>query len=95
MQDLIQHLISPLLNHPAEMQLTVTEGKSSVFIEMNVHEEDVQVVLGENNERLDAINHILSIASGTKKPSLELLNLSNKSEEDSTAEAPESDEGSE
>ena len=40
MQELIAHIVSPLLQHPDSLNLTITEGESSVFIEMGVHDDD-------------------------------------------------------
>ena len=74
MEELIQHIVKPLLTHPDSLNLQVTEGESSIFIEMGVHDDDVSAVLGKDKERLTALKHLMSIASGPKKPSLELTN---------------------
>ena len=74
MQELIQHIVTPLLSQPDSLKLEVTEGDSSIFIEMEVHDDDVDAIVGENNQRLNAIRHLMSIASGPKKPSLEITN---------------------
>jgi len=73
MQGLIEHLLHPLLQHPEEMKLNVIEGKASILVQLKVHDDDVDVVLGENESHIHAVRHILSIASGKRKPSLELV----------------------
>ena len=89
MQELIQHIVSPLLKYPEDLNLQVTEGESSIFIEMGVHDDDVATVLGEDNERITAIKHIMSIASGPKKPSLELTNSIENQEPSATEDGEE------
>ena len=86
MQELIQHIVNPLLKHPESLSLEVTEGETSIFIEMSVHDEDVAAVLGKDNERITAIKHIMSIASGPKKPSLKLTNAVDEKNENSANE---------
>ncbi len=86
MQALIEHLLQPILQHPADMKLNVIEGKASLLIELQVHDDDVEIVCGQNNSRLQAIRHILSIASGKRKPSLELITGDDMASEESAPE---------
>ena len=73
MTDLIEHLVRPLLSYPDDLQISLTEGESMVLIEMSINPEDIDVIRGQNNERLQAIRYLLSAAGGPLKPTLELI----------------------
>jgi uncharacterized protein len=87
MIELIEHLVHPLIQHPEDMQVNVTEGDSVLLIELSLHDDDIEAVQGENGDRLQAVRHLLSVASGPRKPSLELI-----SAKDAEASEGESDE---
>ena len=71
-QELLSHLLSPLLNHPEAMEVNIIEGSATVIVEMRVHEED-RSVLNEEDGVLRNVQHLLTIASSERKFSLELL----------------------
>ena len=73
MIELIEHLVHPLIQHPEDMSVEVTEGESVLLIELGLHNDDIEAVKGENGARLQALRHLLSVASGPRKPSLELV----------------------
>ena len=73
MQELLEHLLLPFIENPDDMEMRIKEGDSSVFIEMKLHPDDEKLLLAEDSKKLFSVRHILSIASGSRKPSLELV----------------------
>jgi predicted RNA-binding protein YlqC (UPF0109 family) len=86
MQELLEHLLLPVLQNPDDLDLRIREGGSSVFIEMKLHPDDEKLLLAEDSKMLFSVRHILSIASGSRKPSLELVSEFIESEEESSSE---------
>ena len=70
MEELISHLVHPFLNHPTELQLNIIEGKASLLIELQVHPEDRENL---PKDKIFSIQHVVSLASGNKKPMLEVV----------------------
>jgi predicted RNA-binding protein YlqC (UPF0109 family) len=73
MRELLEHTITPLLEHPEDLNLSIVEGEAVTLIEVSVHDDDLGNVSGEDDSHLRALRRILSIASGAKKASLELV----------------------
>ena len=92
MIELLEHLLLPVLENP--MEYRIKEGDSSVFIELQLHPDDEAMLLEEDSKLLFSIRHVLSIASGKKKPSLELVSEF-ITPEDENVESTEDDETSE
>jgi predicted RNA-binding protein YlqC (UPF0109 family) len=94
MQQLLEHLLLPIVQHPEDLDFAITEGESSVLIEMKLNSDDEALLLEDDSAKLFSIRHILSIASGSKKPSLEIVSGSPEApdEEAEAAEAPEAAE---
>ena len=70
MEELIAHLVHPFLTHPTELQLNIIEGEASLLIELQVHPEDRENL---PKEKIFSIQHVISLASGNKKPMLEVV----------------------
>lgn len=73
MQDLLFHLVKPITKHPEAVLVNVVEGEATVMLEMTVHPEDRDQVVGENGRTLRAIRNILSAAAGRRKATLDLV----------------------
>ena len=70
MEELISHLVHPFLTHPTELQLNIIEGQASLLIELQVHPEDRENL---PKEKIFSIQHVVSLASGNKKPMIEVV----------------------
>lgn len=73
MEDLVHHLVDPIVANPDDVSVQTVEGKSVVMLELVVHEDDRARVEGEDGRTLRAIRTVLSAAAGKKKASLDLV----------------------
>ena len=73
MQDLVFHLVKPLVSHPDDVKVQLVEGEATVMLEMSVHADDRERVLGENGRTLRSIRNVLSAAAGRRKATLDLV----------------------
>ncbi len=73
MKDLVAYIVRPLVAQPEAVQVSAVEGEASVMLELRVHPDDVPAVRGERGETLRAIQQVLSIAGGARKPVLDLV----------------------
>lgn len=73
MQELVEYIVKPLVDHPDDVSVTVIEGKASVMLELRVNAADESAVLGDDGIRLRDIQQVLAIAGGDRKPVLELI----------------------
>lgn len=81
MQDLVEYIVKPLAQFPDDVSVTEIEGAASILLELRLNEADVERIRGEGNNRLRAIQQVLSAAGGDRKPVLDLV------ENDGAAEA--------
>ena len=73
MENLVRHLVAPLVAHPDAISLKTIEGDDVVLLEMVVHADDREVFEGANSETLRSVRSVLSAAAGSRKASLELV----------------------
>ena len=73
MQELVEYLIQPLVQHLDDASVTQIDGDASILLELRLHPEDVATVRGDDNGRLRAIQQVLSAAGGDRKPVLDLI----------------------
>lgn len=73
MQELVEYIVKPLVDHPDDVRVTVIEGKASVMLELRVNAADEAAVRGDDGIRLRDIQQVLAIAGGDRKPVLELI----------------------
>lgn len=73
MQELVEYIVKPLVDHPDDVRVNVIEGKASVMLELRVNAADEAAVLGDDGIRLRDIQQVLAIAGGDRKPVLELI----------------------
>lgn len=83
MQDLVLHLVKPIVANPDDVKVQVVEGEATVMLELTVNESDRELVTGENGRTIRAIRNVLSAAAGRKKATLDLVdpNAAGASEE--------------
>jgi hypothetical protein len=92
MDDLIKHLVNPFLSHPDECSHNIIEQNASVMVELIVHEEDKESF---TDEARFSVQHILSLASGNKKPIVQIVDsFTEEVEEESSDSSSDSSEDS-
>jgi len=72
-KELVEFLVSPYLEHPESMSITVVEGTSSVLLELRVHDDDFGRVRGEEGRTFQAIQQVVAAAGGSVKPVVDLM----------------------
>jgi len=77
-QELVEYIVKPLVEHPDDVSVTVIEGEASVMLELRVNVADEAAVLGDDGIRLRDIQQVLAIAGGDRKPVLELIESGNE-----------------
>lgn len=74
MEDLVRHLVTPLLDHPDALEIRATDDDAVVEFELVVHDDDRETVDGHRGRTLRSIRNVLSAAAGSKKVSVDLAN---------------------
>lgn len=72
-QELISHLLMPLLSQKDGMEMNVIEGSATVIIELTLHSDDHELLRKDEEDLLRNLQQILTVASNERKFSLELL----------------------
>lgn len=72
-EELLGHLLPPLLSHADQINLNIIEGSATVIIELKVHEDDSVILLKDEEALLKNVQQVLTVASQDRKFSLELL----------------------
>ncbi|WP_101843862.1 KH domain-containing protein [Halobacillus sp. Marseille-P3879] len=62
MKALIETIVTPLVDHPEEIEVNVKEEKSKVVYHLTVHKEDVGKVIGKNGRIAKAIRTVVYAA---------------------------------
>jgi hypothetical protein len=102
MNDLLAHIVRPLLQNPEVMEIEILDGEEegdadssedaengsrggSALLRVNLYipEAEMAFVCGEERATERAIRHMLSIASGSKKPFVSILSLESRALENS------------
>ncbi len=92
---LVRYLVSPLLDNPDELSVNAVVGDASLLLELNVHDDDRGNVRGEGGRTLRAIQQVLAIAGGSRKPVLDLIDAAPAAaEEDASIEDAPTEEAS-
>ena len=73
MDQLLNHVLHPLLDHPDEVKLNVVEGEASILLELTVHPDDRKKLEADDGRALRSIRTLLSAAAGSRKASLDLV----------------------
>ena len=74
MKDLVAFIATSLVDDPAAVQVTETEGEGTVVLELRVAKEDLGKVIGKQGRTARAIRSLLSAAAGkyNRKARLEI-----------------------
>jgi predicted RNA-binding protein YlqC (UPF0109 family) len=80
-QELVEYIVRPLVDHPDDVVVSTIEGDSSVLLELRVNAADVGKVRGPKGRRFQDIQQVLAIAGGDRKPVLELIDSEDGAEE--------------
>ena len=73
MKELVEYMVRPLVDHPDDVQVSVLEGSASILLELRLHPEDERQVRGPQNQLLRAMQQVLAVAGGPRKPVLDLV----------------------
>jgi len=73
MEDLIRHIVEPIVQHKDAISIRQVDGESVVLLELLVHPDDREVLEGEKGRTLRSIRQIVSAAAGKKKASVDLV----------------------
>ena len=74
-QTLLEHVLVPIVSQPESLEFNFIEGSAVVVIELTVHDDDVALFTDDESNLLNALQQILIVAGGKRKPSLELMNI--------------------
>jgi hypothetical protein len=86
MDELITHLVSAFVKHPQDIEHQVISKKATLIVELKLHEEDKESF---SDEQRFSVQHVLSLASGNKKPVVELVEeLSDLSIQEESSDVP-------
>jgi predicted RNA-binding protein YlqC (UPF0109 family) len=75
LQELIEHVLHPIVSNPDAMEFNIIEGSAVIVIELTVHDDDVELLTKDDNTLFQSLQHLLTVSAGERKPSLELLNI--------------------
>jgi hypothetical protein len=73
MQDLVDHLIRPIVAHPDDISVQAIEGEASVIFEVIVHPDDRDKLESDDGRTLRALRTVMSAAAGKRKATLDLV----------------------
>lgn len=73
MKNLVEFLITPLLQHPDDLSINVVEGSASTLLEVRVHDDDYEQVRGEDGHNFQAIQQVVAASGGSVKPVVDLI----------------------
>ncbi|TVQ94598.1 MAG: KH domain-containing protein [Deltaproteobacteria bacterium] len=73
MQDLVHHLVRPIVANPDDVSVQTVEGESVVMLELVVHADDHDKLTSDDGRTLRALRTVLSAAAGKRKATLDLV----------------------
>ena len=73
MEDLVRHLVEPILTEPDALQLQAVEGDNVVMLEMIVSDADRDRLEEDKGKTLRSIRTVLSAAAGRRKATIDLV----------------------
>lgn len=82
MKELVEFMVRPIVDHPDDVQVNVMEGSASVLLELSVNESDAAMLRsGGSDGLLAAMQKVIAVAGGARKPVLDLLDGATADEE--------------
>ena len=73
MQALVEFVLKSVVKHPDQLQLSPVEGASSLLVELRLHADDAALLRRDSGQLLQAVQVVLSAASGPRKVVLDLI----------------------
>ena len=73
MKNLVEFLVKPYLEHPADLSINVVEGSASTLLEVRVNESDYERVRGPEGANFQAIQQVVAASGGSVKPVVDLI----------------------
>ena len=75
MKELIQHIVSGLVDHPDQIRIRESETDEVVTVELTVAKEDLGKVIGKQGRTAKAMRSLLSAAAGreNRRSRLEIM----------------------
>lgn len=75
MRDLVEFIVSSLVDHPEEVRVVEVPGKASTIIELSVAAGDMGRVIGKGGRVIDSIRTLLQVRAAKEgyRVELELL----------------------
>ncbi len=73
MEDLVRHLVEPIVDEPYAVSIQTIERESVIILELAVDPDDKEALEGDKGKTLRAIRNILSAAAGRRKATLDLV----------------------
>ncbi|WP_329886494.1 KH domain-containing protein [Pseudoramibacter faecis] len=74
MKDLVEIIAKALVDHPDEVEVTETEKRHEIFVELRVADSDMGKVIGRQGRIAKAIRSVLK-AAGTQQDKHVLLDI--------------------
>ncbi len=74
MKELVEYMVRPIVDHPDDVSVHLLEGDASVLLELSVHPDDAAALRdGDGDSLLSAMQKVVAVAGGARKPVLDLL----------------------
>lgn len=73
MEDLVHHLVDPIVANPDDVSVQRVEGDSVTVLELVVHPDDRDRLERDDGRTLRALRNVISAAAGKQKASLDLV----------------------
>ncbi|MBM7715642.1 KH domain-containing protein [Siminovitchia sp. FSL H7-0308] len=67
MQELILSIVKPIVDHPDDVQVRVSEDDKRIVYHLTVHEKDIGKVIGKHGRVAKAIRTVVYAAAGSKQ----------------------------
>ncbi len=58
----LQLIVGPLLRHPDDLKVVVTQDPMGVLLTVDVNKEDMGIIVGKGGETAKAVRHLVRIA---------------------------------
>ncbi len=63
MKDLLEYIVSSLVEDPAQVKVTQTQHSGGVFLQVQVAKDDMGRVIGKNGRVANAMRAVLNVAA--------------------------------
>ncbi len=75
MKELINYIVTALVDHPEQVEVKETEQEDTIIVELTVAKEDLGKVIGKQGRTARAMRSLLSAAAGkiNKRSRLEIM----------------------